>query len=424
MDVFKFGGASVKSAEAIQNVAFILKNHAPDRVVVVLSAMGKTTNALEEVVTAWYKNDPQCFDHLEKNKNFHLEILDQLFPGRSQRVFQKVEDRFEQVKQYLSQKPSQNFDFEYDQIVSLGEFISTLILSEYLLWQGFDCSLLDATKLIFTEPAWREGKVIWAETEKAILHAVKPVFAEAQGKKIVLTQGFLGGTENGFPTTLGREGSDYTAAIFSYVLDAEEMVLWKDVPGVLNADPKLFADTVLLPEISYREAIELTYYGATIIHPKTIKPLQNKQIPLRVRSFLQPEGAGTLIAGQSEVETQTPSFIVKENQLLVSFSPKDFSFIAEQNLSEIFAAFAQSGIRIHMMQNSAISFTACISQNDKKTEHLFELLEANFSIKYNSDLQLITIRHWTPEAIESVIGGKTVLSETRNRTTVQMVLKK
>ncbi len=421
MEVFKFGGASVKDAQAVENVARLLRQYAPKQLVVVVSAMAKTTNALEKVLQAWMSGDGKAIAFVEESKQFHLAIADALFPDKTVPVFAKINHYFQQLSDYISQQPSGNFDYEYDQVVSFGELLSSTIIAEYLCAQGFDCQWEDVRRLLLTDATWREGTIDWEWTTNAIQDCAQKIFADSKQSKILLTQGFLGATPNGKTTTLGREGSDYTAAIFSYALDAEEMTVWKDVPGVLNADPKIFADTVLLPHISYGEAIELTYYGATVIHPKTIKPLENKKIPLRVRSFLHPEMPGTLITGASNSEKNTPSYIVKNNQLLVSIAPKDFSFIAENNLRDIFAAFAKAGIRINMMQNSAISFTACISQNDRKFELLLDLLGADFKIKYNGNLQLVTIRHWNPECIEEMSAGKNLLLEQRNRTTAQMV---
>jgi aspartate kinase len=385
--------------------------------------MGKTTNALEGILRSWHAADGHTAALIAASRAFHADILQALFPNPGHPVYEKVAGYFRQLETCVAAPPvAAAFNFDYDRIVSLGEFISTTIVGEYLRLRDLPVHWFDVRELILTDTSWREGNVNWALTEKAVRTKVLPLLAGRQGLVVALTQGFVGGTETGLTTTLGREGSDYTAAIFSYILDADRMVVWKDVEGIRNADPKLFADTILLPHISYGEAIELTYYGATVIHPKTIKPLQNKHIPLHVRSFLQPEREGTIITLASDTDTAVPSFIVKGDQLLVSISPKDFSFIAEQNLSEIFAAFARSGIRINMMQNSAISFTACFTADEQKTQRLFELLSREFTIKYNAGLQLITIRHWTPEAIERMTQHKTILLEQRNRTTVQIIV--
>jgi aspartate kinase len=423
MKVFKFGGASVKDADAVKNMAQIVAQYAPAQIVIVVSAMGKTTNALEATLRSWYAADGRQQESLAVVQHFHTALLRQLFPDASHPVFAAVAHYLQALERTIAHAPSGNFDFDYDQMVSVGELLSSLIIGHYLNLVNIETQWCDARRLVRTDDHWREGNVNWPLTAQAIRNRAQSLFGRHGERSLLLTQGFIGGTKDGHTTTLGREGSDYTAAIFSHVLDAEEMTVWKDVPGVFNADPKIFADPVLLPHISYGEAIELTYYGATIIHPKTIKPLQNKKIPLRVRSFLQPEAAGTSITETAETETAVPSYIVKNDQWLISLSPKNFSFIAEQNLSDIFAAFAHAGIRIHMMQISAISFTACVSHDERKINTLFERLNNHFSIKYNTDLQLLTIRHWTPEILQKRTAGKTVLLEQRNRTTAQICTK-
>lgn len=422
MIVFKFGGASVKEAEAVENVARLIARYAPAQTVVVVSAMGKTTNALEGVLRAWYDAPGEHpLERLAAVRRDHFAIMRPLFPA-AHPVFSAVDGCFQSVARRLSEQPSGLFDFEYDQLVSVGEWLSTTIVSAYLNDKQIATQWCDARRLIITDDCWREGNVDWALTGAAIRAQAEALFGARRERTILLTQGFVGGTRDGRTTTLGREGSDYTAAIFSHVLDAEKMVVWKDVPGVLNADPHLFADPVLLPRISYGEAIELTYYGATVIHPKTIKPLQNKKIPLHVRSFLHPEGPGTLITAEAAADPAVPSFIVKRDQRLISIAPKDFSFIVESHLSAIFAAFAAAGVRINMMQHSAISFTACVSDDDRKIGRLFDQLARSFTIRYNTGLCLFTVRHWTPEAIATATAGRSVLLEQRNRTTVQLVM--
>jgi aspartate kinase len=421
MQVFKFGGASVKEAGAIENVARIMVRYAPLQTVLIVSAMGKTTNALEEVLRRWYTAGGNPVEGLSTVRQFHLAIMRALFPD-GHPVFTAVEECFRPVAELLSGPPSGQFDFDYDRLVSIGELLSTTIIGAYLSEQKIETHWRDARRLVITDAHWREGNVNWPASEKAIRDTAGGVF-RCQGKRsVLLTQGFLGGTPDGHTTTLGREGSDYSAAIFSYALDAEKMTVWKDVPGVLNADPKIFADTALLPHISYNEAIALTYYGATVIHPKTIQPLQHKNILLHVRSFVQPDSAGTFITTTSKTDGAVPSVIVKNEQLLICISPKDFSFIAEENLSEIFAAFAQAGVHINMMQSSASGFTACVSYDERKIKPLFDLLSRSFTTKYNAGLQLLTIRHWTSDTIEKMTAGKTVLLAQRSRTTVQMVV--
>ena len=425
LKVFKFGGASVKDADSVRNVAKILKNHAPEKLVVIVSAMGKTTNALEKVLHAWYENDERLAAFIEDTISYHQEIVNALFPDKSHPARFKTDLLFGELEGHLFTPPSLNYDFDYDQVVSFGELISTTIISEFLASEGFNCQWFDVRDMIRTDSNWREGKVDW-ETSERLIREKAGAFLENEGTKpkIVLTQGFLGSTPEGYTTTLGREGSDYSAAIFAYALDAEEMVIWKDVPGLLNADPKYFSVTEKLASISYREAIELSYYGATIIHPKTIKPLQNKDIPLRIKSFVHPEEEGSIIHQDTTSDSLIPSFIFKVDQVLISIIPKDFSFIDELNLSEILAVFAHNSIHISLMQNSAISFSVCVDNNERKLSQLFDELGKNYKIRYNTGLELITIRHYDQATIDRVMeDGKSILLEMKSRLTAQFVVR-
>lgn len=422
--VFKFGGASVKNATAVRNVASILTNFNTKPLVIVVSAMGKTTNALEKVVTAWYENDERLSSFIEEVISFHQEIMHELFPDRNHPVYYKTDLLFGELEGYVSTPCELNYDYDYDQVVSLGEMLSTTIISEYLKDFNLNCSFFDARELIRTNNTWREGKVDWLITQQQIQNQILPFLNESNlGNPIAITQGFIGATEKQLTTTLGREGSDYSAAILAYCLNASEMTVWKDVPGVLNADPKHFENTYLLSHISYREAIELTYYGASVIHPKTIKPLQNKGITLRVKSFLSPEASGTSIGPTSKDDDKSASIILKSDQTLLSFLVKDFSFIAENNLSEIFAALAKSAIRVNMMQQSAISFSICFDENTRKMDVLLELLGDKFEYRYNTGLQLITVRHYDQLTINKLLTGRQLLLEQRSRTTAQFVVK-
>jgi aspartate kinase len=424
MKVFKFGGASVKDAAAVRNIASILQNYAPKQLVVVVSAMGKTTNALEKVLQAWFSNDETLHQLVNDVISYHQQIIAELFPDKNHPVHFKTDLLFGELEGHICTPPSPNFDFEYDQIVSLGEMISTTIISEYLLSQGFNCKWFDVRELIRTDETWRDAKINWPVTSEQVKnHIASFLESESPEPHIALTQGFIGATENGHTTTLGREGSDYTAAILSHVLNAAEMTVWKDVPGVLNADPKYFENTSLISHISYREAIELTYYGASVIHPKTIKPLQNKGIPMRVRSFLSPAAPGTTINAATSEDDAIPGIILKSNQVLLSFSPRDFSFIAEDNLSQIFSALAACGIRVNMMQVSAITFSICMDENDRKMDKLTELLGEKFAYRYNNGLQLITIRHYDQVTINRLLAGRQLLVEQRSRQTAQFVVK-
>ena len=420
MKVFKFGGASVKSADEVRNLAAILQNYKTEKLILVVSAMGKMTNALEKVINAWYNEPEQLEEAVKGVIDFHEEVLGQLFPARSNPVYYKTDLLFGELEGYVSGDHTGNYDYDYDQIVSLGEMISTAIVSEYLNSCGIANTWADVRDIIKTDKTWRDANVDWDTTALKAKEILLPQLS-ANGS-IVVTQGFLGGTENGFTTTLGREGSDYTASILAYSLDAEEVVVWKDVPGILDADPRFFENTSLLKSISYNEAIELTYYGASVIHPKTIKPLQNKQIPLKVKSFLDPEKEGTLVGGSGIDDTLARSIILKQNQTLVTFKSRDFSFIAEQNLSEIFAALAECHIRVNLMQQSAISFTVCFDENEMRFNKLLSLLQDKFECRFNEKLLLITIRHYDQLTINAVLKGREPKAEQRSRTTAQFVV--
>ena len=425
LKVYKFGGASVKDADSVRNVAAILKIHAPEKLVVIVSAMGKTTNALEKVLNAWYESDDRLSAFLQDIINYHQEIIISLFPDKNHPVHFKTDLLFGELEGHLNSLPTLQYDYDYDQVVSFGELISTTIISEYLLSESLNCRWFDVRELISTDNSWREAKVNWETTELQIREQVYDFLDKSETKPaIALTQGFMGATTDGATTTLGREGSDFTAAIFAYALKAKEMVIWKDVPGLLNADPKYFSVTERLASISYREAIELAYYGATVIHPKTIKPLQNKDIPLRIKSFIDPESDGTVITQNTSADSLIPSFIFKVNQVLISVSPRDFSFIDEQSLSEILAVFANNSIHISLMQNSAISFSVCVDNNERRLSQLFEALGKEYKVRYNTGLELITIRHYDQATIDRVLeDGKTVLLEMRSRLTAQFVVR-
>lgn len=420
MKVFKFGGASVKSADEVRNLAAILQNHKTEKLILVVSAMGKMTNALEKVINAWYNEPAQLEEAVKGVIDFHEEVLGQLFPSRSNPVYYKTDLLFGELEGYVSGDHTGNYDYDYDQIVSLGEMISTTIVSEYLNSCGIASIWADVRDIVKTDKTWRDANVNWEKTAENAKEILMPQLS-ANGN-IIVTQGFLGGTENGFTTTLGREGSDYTASILAYCLEAEEVVVWKDVPGILDADPRFFENTSLLKSISYNEAIELTYYGASVIHPKTIKPLQNKQIPLKVKSFLDPEKEGTLVGGSGIDDTLARSIILKQNQTLVTFKSRDFSFIAEQNLSEIFAALAECHIRVNLMQQSAISFTVCFDENEMRFNKLLSLLQDKFECRFNEKLLLITIRHYDQLTINAVLKGREPKAEQRSRTTAQFVV--
>lgn len=418
MQVFKFGGASVKNAEAVKNVAAILQSKANENTVVVVSAMDKTTNKLEQITNAYINNSGMALGLLQELKEFHLNIANTLFTDNNASIFNEIENVFVELLWALEEEPSFGYNHHYDQLVSQGEILSTKIISAYLNSVGVKNTWLDARGILQTDNTYREGKVDYALSETLVKTQLLPCFNNSQ---FIITQGFIGGTSENFTTTLGREGSDYTAALLAYFTDAKRVVIWKDVPGVLNADPKYFKNTKKIDELTYHDAIELTYYGASVIHPKTIKPLQNKGIPLYVKSFLKSADEGTVIH-ESNKRNTTTSYIFKEHQLLISIQPKDFSFIAEDNLSGIFSIFSQHQIRINMMQNSAISFSVCIDNDEQKVNGLLSSLQEQFKVLYNSNVQLMTIRNYHPEIIEKLSEGKTILIEQRSRNTHQMVM--
>ncbi len=416
--VFKFGGASVKDAGAIKNVTTILQKYKGDKLVIVVSAMGKMTNALEKIVKAYADQDGTALQLLEDIKQAHYTIMGELFE-QGHEVFDTVNDAFVEIDWILEETPQDNYDYIYDQIVSVGELVSTHIVAAYLNSQDLPTHWLDARDVILTDDIFREGWVQWEATKKNMDAKVKPLL-EKEG--FVLTQGFIASTKENFTTTLGREGSDYTAAIFSHCLDAESMSIWKDVEGVLTADPRLFKNVTKLDRLSYKEAIEMTYYGAKVIHPKTIKPLQNKSIPLYVKSFVNPDGSGTYIS--EEVEDNYPSMIaVEKNQAIMHISTRDFSFVAEHHLSTLFKAIADYRIQVNMMQNTAISFSVCVNDIDDRIERFSKSIEQDFKVVTDRNLELITVRHYQKPLIEALKRGKVIMMEERIRNTVQLVIK-
>lgn len=419
MQVFKFGGASVKDSEGVKNVAEVLKQFSQQKITVVVSAMGKTTNALERLAKAYFYKQENAESILEEIKSFHVDICHHLFPSTTHPIYNEIENTFVELYWIIEDEPTQGFDFEYDQIVSMGEIISTKIISAYLNEIGLINKWIDVRGLIQTDNTYREGKVDFELTESLVKRDLQLVFKLSD---IAVTQGFIGGTSENFTTTLGREGSDYTASILAYCLNAENVTIWKDVPGVLNADPKWFSHTKKIDELSYHDAIELTYYGATVIHPKTIKPLQNKNIPLHVKSFLKPKDNGTVIK-DGEKRLNIPSYIFKIDQVLISIQPKDFSFIAEDNLSDIFEVFSKHGVKINLMQLSAISFSVCCDDHSVKIKALVSDLQQQFKVLYNSGLELMTVRYYTQDTIDTLTVNKIILLEQRSRFTVQMVMK-
>lgn len=418
MLVFKFGGASVKDADNIVNLANVVKQFDGNQLLIVVSAMGKTTNALERLTKAYVDGDEQMHTVFDEIKKYHYDIIEQLF-DKQDNIFNEVANTFVEIDWVIEDEPHDEYDFIYDQVVSIGELVSTRIVNAYLNKSGIKSQWVDVRGFIHTDNNYREGGVQWGKTKESISTGIPPLLQ----KGAVVTQGFLGGTSENFTTTLGREGSDYTASIFASCLGAESVTTWKDVPGVLNADPKLFNDTIKFDELSYSEAIEMTYYGATVIHPKTIKPLQNANIPLLVKPFGDPGADGTVIKENGRNIFAKPVVIVKQNQVLVSLSAKDYSFISENHLSDIFGMFAQSHAKVNMMQTSALSFSVCIDYSENRFKKLLAALREDFNVKYNEGLTLITVRHYSAEWLNDLKAGKTILMEQLSRNTIQMLVK-
>lgn len=414
MKIFKFGGASVKDASGVQNVVSVLQQVGFDNTLLIVSAMGKTTNALEIVVKNYFEKSNELHASLQEVRKYHNQILLDLFENEEHEVFFEVTALFDDLEYFIRSNKSPNYNFVYDQVISFGELVSTTIISFYLKESGINNTWLDVRNFIKTDTNYRDANVDWEQTQTLIKKGVNK-------KTLNITQGFIGSDANNFTTTLGREGSDYTAAIFAYCLDAESVTIWKDVPGVLNADPRYFENAVLLNQISYREAIELAFYGASVIHPKTLQPLQRKEIPLFVKSFVNPLLAGTSVSKGADLEPHIPCFIVKKNQLLLSLSSLDFSFIMEDHISEIFALFHQYKVKVNLIQNSAISFSVCIEDKFNNFEKLRKELSKIFKISFNENVSLYTIRHFDENSTQVVETNKTVLLKQISRETLQIV---
>ncbi len=417
MRIFKFGGASVKDAASVKNVATVLQKEGHKDVLVVVSAMGKTTNALESIVATYLNKRGQLKTAIQELEAFHLEIIEELLGKDKAPLIDKIKVFTEELFLFLEHNKSPNYSFIYDQTVSFGELISTTIVAYYLKTIGLPALWLDARKCVKTDSYYRDANLDWEETQRNIK-------AQVNGSNLIISQGFIGSDSNNFTTTLGREGSDYSAAIFAYALGAESVTIWKDVPGVLNGDPREFKDTVLLHQISYREAIELAFYGASVIHPKTLQPLQRKEIPLYVRSFLDLEAAGTAVSKGKTLEPYVPCYIIKKDQVLLKLSSLDFSFIVEDNISQIFGLLSTYQMRVELIQNSAISFSVVVNNKYNRLEELLVELRAKFKVTVTEKVNLFTVRHFDQVAKEKVRSyGDKILLEQRTHKTLQVVLK-
>ena len=411
MKIFKFGGASVKDAESVKNVAVVLESQGFEKCLLVVSAMGKTTNALEKVVEYYFAKEDYHAE-IEKVKQNHLDISNGLFQ-ENHPVFAEISLFFDDIESFLRRNKSPNYNFVYDQVVSCGEMISSKILSEYLNDIQFTNAWLDARDYIKTDSNYREGAIDWEETQKNI--------SSLDPEKSYVTQGFIGSESNNFTVTLGREGSDYSAAVFAYCLDAEAMTIWKDVPGVMTGDPRKFENVSLLSNISYEEAIEMAYYGASVIHPKTLQPLQQKNIPFYVKSFLDPSKPGTKV-GNTDKNRFEESYILKENQHLMRIATRDFSFIAEEHLSQIFALLAKYKIKISLMQNSAISLALCLEDKYNNIDELNKELQMAFDSEMVKNVSLFTVRNANLEDINKFYENKNILLEQISKKTIQVVI--
>ncbi len=416
MRIFKFGGASVKDADGVRNLVKVLREVGHENTLLVVSAMGKTTNAMEVVINAYFKDKEVLPSAIQEVIDYHNKILMDLFPDNQHPIFQKTKVLFDEVKGFLAWNKSPNYNFVYDQVIGYGELVSTTILSAYLNEIGIVNTWLDVRNLIKTNSSYRDPIVDWEKTQQNVTNIV-------DAKKLNITQGFLGSDDNNFTTTLGREGSDYTAAILAYCLNADSVTIWKDVPGVLNADPRYFKETRLLNRISYMEAIELAFYGASVIHPKTLQPLQKKEIPLHVKSFVNPNDPGTTVTKGVGIEPMVPCFIVKKDQVLMKLSSLDFSFIVEDNISELFKLLHDHKMKVDLIQNSAISFSVCVDNKFGRLDELLNLLKSRFKVVHHEGVSLYTVRHFTNEAVESLINGHDVLLEQRGKEILQLVVK-
>lgn len=414
MKVYKFGGASVKDANGVRNLCEIVKQ-SDEKLIVVISAMGKMTNAFELVVNSFFNHKSDVEQHIKAIVDYHETIIADLFGDQRDTIDTLIADLYSQLDEIISQRPSLSYDFEYDRIVSFGELLSTTIVATYLCHIGLPAEWIDVRNCIITDANHRDANV----DMEVSLGLCREAFLD---KQLTVTQGFLAGTKTNQTTTLGREGSDYTAAILANLLDAESVTIWKDVPGVMNADPKLYENVEIIPVLSYKEAIELSYCGASVIHPKTVKPLQNKRIPLHVKSFVHPAEPGSVITNYTERLTLPPIYINKRNQVLLSLTPRDFSFIAEERLSKIFGVLASYRLKSSLVQTAAISFSLCVDYNEINFQRMIDELKDEYEVLYNTDVELITIRHYTKEIVDRLVGERLIFVEQRNRVTARFVV--
>ena len=415
MRIYKFGGASVKDASGVKNLVKILNELGNDKTLIVVSAMGKMTNSLEFVVKNYFENQKELEYSLNEIFVFHNNILNELFSENNHPIYSEIKEIFENLKVFLKRNKSPNYSFVYDQVVSFGEIVSTKIINSYLNYVNIKSNWLDSRLLIKTDSKYRDANLNWQVTQNNISNRVN-------NSLLNITQGFIASDDNNFSTTLGREGSDYSAAIFAYCLNAESVTIWKDVPGVLNADPRVFKKPQLLNKISYTEAIELAFYGASVIHPKTLQPLQKKEIPLYVKSFLDPSGRGTAISRGIKIDPEIPCFIVQRNLSLLKLSSLDFSFIVEDNISDIFQILHENKMKVDLIQNSAISFSVCIYDKYYRLKELLSILKATYKVECTENVSLFTIRHFNENSSKEILKNNKLLLEQRTKETLQLVV--
>ena len=416
MRIYKFGGASVKDAEGIKNLFSIMKQEGFDKTLLIVSAMGKTTNAFELVVKNYFENKNELQYSINQIFEFHNTVLLELFSEKNYEVFNDIKLIFDNLKVFLKRNKSPNYSFVYDQVVPCGEILSTKIISAFLNLSGVKSNWLDSRELIKTDSNYRDADIDWKLTQKNISENIDK-------KKLNVTQGFIGSNQNNFNTTLGREGSDYSAAIYAYCLNAQSLTIWKDVPGVLNADPRVFKNPILLDYISYTEAIELAFYGASVIHPKTLQPLQKKEIPLFVKSFLNPKGKGTAISRGIKIKPEVHCFIVKRNLNLLKLSSLDFSFIVEENISEIFQVLHENKMKVDLIQNSAISFSVCVYDKFNRLKELLSILKATFKVECVENVNLFTIRHFDEKSSNEILKNNELILEQRTDDVLQLIVR-
>ena len=415
MRIYKFGGASVKDASGVKNLVKILNELGSNKTLIVVSAMGKMTNSLEFVVKNYFENQKELDYSLNEIFIFHNNILNELFSENNHPIYSEIKEIFENLKVFLKRNKSPNYSFVYDQVVSFGEIVSTKIINSYLNYINIKSNWLDSRLLIKTDSKYRDANLNWQVTQNNISNKVN-------NSLLNITQGFIASDDNNFSTTLGREGSDYSAAIFAYCLNAESVTIWKDVPGVLNADPRVFKKPQLLNKISYTEAIELAFYGASVIHPKTLQPLQKKEIPLYVKSFLDPFSQGTAISRGIKIDPEIPCFIVQRNLSLLKLSSLDFSFIVEDNISDIFQILHENKMKVDLIQNSAISFSVCVYDKYYRLKELLSILKATYKVECTENVSLFTIRHFNENSSKEILKNNKLLLEQRTKETLQLVV--